>query len=199
MGTHYATDTLPDNEVEELAVELGVTPDVLVEARLNVLEERIKGGRPPPLGPKRAGSGHYQVELWMPETIFHVWKHEAERRGLDGSALLRSMIHAYLRGSWEPESTPKHWVWRGQGYDVNFHGWRQAHGTRYPYRERALITSGAKRALGRRASRLAVRPASVLRALVLDVIEGNWASPGAIAIVDASGMFDDEEKYFLGE
>ena len=198
MGTHYATDTLPDERLDEVAEEMGVQPDVLVEARLNALQERISGGRQPSLGQKRARSKHYQFELLMPEAIHGAWKNEAERRGLDGSALLRSMVHAYLLGSWEPPAVTKRWIWRGVGYDVKPGKWKQVHGSRYPFRERALITNAARRALTRRGSRMGARPSSVLRSLVLAAIEGTWAAPGTIAIVDAAGMYDDEDRYFLG-
>ncbi|GAF79998.1 unnamed protein product [marine sediment metagenome] len=198
MGSHYATDRIPDEQIDRIAAEMGVEPDVLLEARLNVLQERMSAGRQPPMGRKRAGTKHYQFELLMPEAIHGAWKNEAGRRGLDGSALLRSMIHAYLLGSWEPSTVQKKWVWRGIGYEIAPGSWRRAHGSRYPFRERALITNAARRVLVRRGDRLGAKPTSVIRSLVLAAIEGEWAAPGTIEIVDASGMYDDEDRYFLG-
>jgi hypothetical protein len=196
MGTHYATDTISDTDLDSTALDMGVQPSVLIEARLNALRQRIAAGRPPPMGRKRAGSAHYQFEILMPEGVFVAWKNEAERRGLDGSALLRSMIHAYLLGSWEPPSLSKKWVWRGVGYKVNPAEWKKAHGSRYPFRERALITNAAKRCLVRRGLIQGAQPSTILRALVLASIEGTWATPGSIEIVDAANMYDDDKRYY---
>ncbi len=198
MGTSYATATIDDNQVDAIAHEMGVESETLLEARLRMVRERVERGRAAPEGVKKAGSPHYQFDLWFPQVLHEVWKNECDRRGLQGSALLRSMIHAYLCGSWEPRSMPKHWVWRGIGYEVPIHEWKEKHGSRYPYRERALITRGARRALARRAGRQAAQPSTVVRALVLACIDGVWAAPGTIEIVDKTGMYDDEERYFLG-
>jgi len=198
MGTAFATATIEDHDIDAIAHEMGIEPQTLLEARLRVVRERAERGRAVPEGVKRAGSHHYQFDLWMPEAIHKTWREECARRGLLGSTLLRSMLHAYLIGSWEPRTMSKKWVWRGVGYEMRVNEWKKEHGSRYPYRERALVTRGARRALARRAGRRAAQPTAVARALVLACIDGRWAQPGTIDIVDSTDMYDDEARYFLG-
>jgi hypothetical protein len=188
-------DSVSDDGLDSLARAMGVQPDVLLEARVEALMERVRGGRVAPMGMKKAGSQHYQFELLMPEEVFQAWKHEAMRRGIDGSALLRSLIHAYLLGTWQPSEVPKKWVWRGRGYTVSPGTWKKAHGSRYPFRERALVPPGAQRAMVRRARELGTTPSAIVRALVIAAIDGVWATPGSIAIVDCTAMYDDENRY----
>jgi len=198
MSTDFVTCTMDDHDVDAYAHEMGVEPDVLLEARLRVLRELTERAAPKPGGTKRAGTAHYQLELLFPEVVYQAWKYECERRGLLGSALLRSMVHAYLSGSWEPREISKHWVWRGIGYEVTTKSWKRQHKSRYPYRERALITHGAKRALFRRSVRRACKPSTIVRALIIYCVDGHWAQPGTIDIIDQTSMFDDEQRYFMG-
>jgi len=195
-ASRWGVVSASDDDVEVMAREIGVQPDVLLEARVQALRERVRAGRVQPMGDKKAHSQHYQFELLMPEEVFRAWKHEAQRRGVDGSALLRSLIHSYLLGTWQPTEVPKRWVWCGRGYTVVPREWKAAHGSRYPFRERCLIPPGAQRALVRRGRELGTTPSAIVRALVLNAIDGLWAGPGTITIVDCTGMYDDEDRYF---
>jgi hypothetical protein len=196
-STEFARARLSDAKLDELAEEMGIATDVLLAAQVRVLERRVKSGKPLSAGRKKAGSDHYQIELWIPEQIYQEWKYQCERRGLLGSALLRSMIHAYLKGSWEPRSVSRDWIWQGRKYDVKVKEWKDKYGSRCPFRERALITQGARRALVRRAELHNSQVSAVLRALVIYVLDGAWARPGTIEIIDKTGMWDDEQRYHL--
>jgi hypothetical protein len=198
QGTQYAIMDIHDEELDAVAVKVGVQPDVLLEARLNALQAKVATGVRLPSNKRDPGS-YYQYEMLFPEVVFYAWKAEAERRGLDGSALLRSAIHAYLIGSWEPEETTRYWVWRGIGYAVRPGDWKAQHGTRYPFRERAAIPEGVRRALFRRADRRGIPTSVITRSLCLAIIDGTWGSPGTLKIVDSTTMFDDENRYYLGE
>lgn len=196
IATGFASREYSDRDCETVAVEMGIQPDVLVEARLDVLESRVKGKRHALTGPKRAGSMHYQYQLEFPEQLWPIWENEAARRGIKGSVLLRSLIHCYLCGSWEPEVVSKQWRWEGIGYSIPHQ--RRQRGTLYPWRERALVPLGAKRALTIRAERHRASARSVVRSLALATMSGIWARPGDLVIVDCTAMFDDENLYYLG-
>jgi hypothetical protein len=178
---------------------MGVLPDILLEARILVRKRRIDAGRVVPSGDKKAKSDHYQFELLFPQEVFERWTDECETRGVKGSALMRSLIHTYLMGSFEPEAIANVWEYRGIVYPmVDVHKWAKEHGRRYPYRERSLIPQGARRALIRRADRLGVDPSMVVRSLILLCLNNRWAYPGTIGIIDSVNMYDDETRYHLG-
>ncbi len=194
--TGPARRAISDDMIDGAAREMGILPDILVEARLRVLRERVSAGlRPVKNDAEYWKKKHYQFELLFPEDIFRVWKLECERRSLDGSALMRSAIHGYLMGSWEPRELLKHWVWHGIGYSVQPALYHKAHHSRYPFRERASMPLGVKRALERRASRMGVTSSCIVRGLVLSIVNGEWGQPGTFQIVDGQTMFDDEDRY----
>lgn len=200
LGTSYvAAFKNEPEEVQRTAYRLGIRTDVLLEAREQACLIRDAEGLQRPMGRKRAGSAHYQYTINMPRYLNELWKAECDRRGIKGSALLRSMIHAYLRGSWEPEHLCEQWVYHGIIYpDARTEAAYREKRRCNAYRERTLIPNGAKRALGRRSWRLGFAPTSLVRALIVHVLEGKWGGPGTFPIVDSAAMFDDETRYFLG-
>jgi hypothetical protein len=64
------------------------------------------------------------------------------------------------------------------------------------FQEKTLITHGAWRALRRRADRHGCAAAAILRALVLEVLDGEHRS---VTLIDARVMYDDEDRYYLGD
>jgi hypothetical protein len=194
-GTDYAFRHIPDASIDAVAHQLGVEPEVLLEARLVVLERRLARGRGVGAGRARRGSGHYQLQCVFVEPLWQLWQELCELRGLRGSQLLRSLVHAYLLGNWEPEQVSTQWVWRGRAYGAGGSArYRYAH----PFRERALSPRGARRALVRRAARLGTTVQGLLRGVIVATLEGQWARAGSIPIIDARTMYDDEARYFLG-
>lgn len=193
-ATAHAREPLPPEQLPFKAFELGVHPSVLEEARSEYLEEAARGGVLVGSGRKRRGSRHWQVKLHFPREVFVAWKEEASVRGLEGSTILRSLLHAYLLGSHEPYPLLNYWLWKGRRRLIG----KSQSGTA-AFTERALATHGARRALERRAQRLGCSPSAVLRGLVIETLERRYAQPGSIAIVDARTMFDDEARYYLGD
>lgn len=193
--TSYALG-INDTEVDAIAERMGILPDVLLEARIMARSRRIEAGRAAPAGRKRAKSSHYQFELLFPPDVFEQWKQESENRGVLGSVLMRSLVHAYLSGTFEPDTISRHWEYRGIVYQLpHVHNWAKEHGRRYPYRERTLIPNGARRALNHRANRLGVEPSILVKSLILLMMNNRWAHPGTIAMIDAANMYDDENRY----
>lgn len=193
LATPHVVREIPDDKIEEEAAKIGVHANALIEARVIYKERRTATRRGAAMGVKRAGTRHYQIKLTMPDAVYQEWLRHAEQRGVDESALLRSLLHAYLLGSYEPETVLGYWFWNGQthrlpkGKDKNKH------------RARAMITLGARRALIRRAQRRNVASMALLRALVLEAFEGNFGRPGLLPLIDARSMYDDEHRYYLGE
>jgi hypothetical protein len=131
--------------------------------------------------------------------IFDEWKAYAMHRGVDGSVLLRSIVHLYLMGTWEPRHMTEGWVYRGREYSAIDPGVHRVDGTtKYPYVERALVTAGAYRALRRRAQALNIAVTGILRGLVVETMEQKFAKSGSMKLIAAREMWDDETRYYLG-
>jgi len=170
---------------------------VLLEARARVRVERHRRGLPGPNTPRDASrltpyvqSRHrrlYQLHVPMPAEIFAAWKDECAFRGIEGSAILRSVIHSYLLSSHEPEGAVSRWYWKGRLCEMGRNGAR-------PF-ERAVIPRGANRALKRRAHQRGTTVLAIVRALVLEVLDGKHRK---LVLIDAPMMFDDEERYSIG-
>lgn len=192
IATNYVRDVIADDQIDAAAKTMGVDPDVLIEARVRYRIQRKLDGFQPPLGRKKRGTRHYQLKLSMPKEIFYLWKQEAELRGIESSALMRSLVHSYLLGSYEPKQLTARWYWRGKRWRVAEREWEKTRGQGYPFRERALITLGANRALSVRAARRGHVQSAIVRALVLELLDGKHEG---LTIIDAQTMYDDETRY----
>lgn len=193
---HVREPARSDAEIRVRAMALGIQPDLLTEARVRFVEQSKALGVQPPLGRKKAKSEHYQIKCVMPKTLFERWIVHCEERGVQGSALLRSLIHGYLLGSQEPSQLTIYWVWQGRRLSAPERGWERGKvGGAYPYRERALITQGARRALARRAAAIGCSYSAVVRGLVTDTLLGKHPN---VRLVDARTMYDDENRYLSG-
>lgn len=194
LGMRYATIRLSDDEIDPLAKQLGVDPDLLLEVRAQARVALHEKGLAPPMSNRRNrhlqrviddSARLYQYLLWMPPDVFAAWKEECERRGVHGPALLRSLIHEYLLGTHEPQPL-KTWVWKGK----RLRGYRA-----HCLKEAAVIPQGAKRALMRRAIGRGTQATLIVRGLVMEALSGGHAG---IPLVQAGMMFDDEDRYNMG-
>lgn len=195
LGTRYATIRLADDEIDPIAKQLGVDPDLLLEVRAQARVALHAKGLAPPLSNRkkrhlqRVKDGDarlYQYLLWMPPDVFAAWKSECQTRGVHGPTLLRSLIHAYLLGTHEPQPL-KTWVWNGR----LLRGYRA-----HCLKEAAVIPSGAKRALMRRALGRGTQATLIVRGLVMEALRGEHAG---VPLVQAGMMFDDENRYNTGD
>lgn len=194
MGTAYVHTAIADEEIDEVARRIGVQPEVLLEARVRFrISQATEGKRQASFGEAFAPKRHCRFNLWFPPAVFPDWKLCAESHGLEGSALLRAIIHGYLLGSYEPQSVVRYWYWKGKR-----HLSIQDPKERNKWRERAQIPIGARRALEIRSRYLGASPQAVARALVIETMRGKINRPGTYAIVDAKTMYDDETRYYLG-
>ena len=191
LGTRFSAMAIDDSRIDAVANLLGVSPELLLEARTRARLERYERGLPGSrLRHSKPGAGEahhrlYQYNLFMPEVILKAWEEECTYRDVDGPVLLRSLIHSYLLGSREPE--PREiWHWKGRSYPMG------SADERAKFRERATIPIGAKRALTVRSIRLGTQPTRIVRALVTEVLDG---AHRGIPLVETAMMYDDEERY----
>lgn len=176
--TKYATNIIPDERIDRVAMKLGVQPDVLLAARAEMRILRAERGF-------LRNVRYRQIEMTMPPEIWEAWKDECAFREIDGPALLRSIVHDYLLSSYEPKEPLRHWRFRGKLYFAS----RQ---TRNSARERAGIPMGAIRALNARAGKTGATAHGIMRSLMIEVLEGGYRG---VRIVDAKSMYDDERRY----
>jgi len=190
LGSEYATIRIRDDEIDAVAKQLGVDPDLLLEVRADAIVALRARGHAQPISNSRkryeSDERLYQYQIRFPGQLFPLWTAECDLRGVTGATLLRSMIHAYLLGEAEPVSAPI-WSWQGKVY-------RERRGGGH-LEVRSVIPHGAKRALMRRAKKRGQTPTAIVRALVLDAMGGGQQVP----LVTAGMMFDDESRYNLGD
>ncbi len=190
LATRHVHRRYEGDTLARWAKVLGVQEDVLVEAQVEHRLRQGRAGMQPVLGTKVAGSAHCQYDIRVPGVILKKWQEESEFRGLRGSALLRSVIHAYLMGGWEPLQVIDHWRWEGKRLPLS----RAVHS-----RERTLITNGAHRALMIRSRRIHNKTRqAIVRALMLATLNDEFGRPGMLEIVDSASMYDDENRYHMG-
>jgi hypothetical protein len=180
------------DEVAGHAVRLGLQPDILIAARAVVEEGRSARGLKPFQGRKTNEKDHPQLEIDMPEEVFHVWHAWCEHQQATSNAIIRGIIHAYLLGQWEPAWVSSHWRYKGTTLSVPRRGYEEAHKAAWPFRERVLLTRGAKGALKLRAGRTHTTPTAIVRGLMLEILEGRYRQ---VIPRDARAMFEDAERY----
>jgi hypothetical protein len=190
LGTKYATIGLDDEDVDRVAKQIGVDPDLLLEVRACARIERHSLGLKSAAGPKErllaVRQRVAQINIFMPPPVHEAWKSECDFRGVDSTLLIRSMLHEYLLGAREPPPLVA-WAWRGQVYRMGDRAKRMLHV------ERTAVPHGARRALSRRAERSGVPKIAIIRALMVEALEGDHRG---VALVESSMMFDDETRYF---
>ncbi len=179
---------IADEEIDAVAKSIGVDPDLLVEVRMRARVLRATRGVQDPLGSKRKGTRHMQVMLPMPQIVQKAWREECEWRGVESPALLRSCLHQYLMNDREPQQLIRRWVYQGREQPCSK--------KKNEFHEKTLITNGAWRALRRRANRHGCAATAILRALVLEVLDGHHRD---VPLIDARTMYDDEDRYYLGD
>ena len=181
--TGHARVQLADDAFDEFAEKLGVQPDVLAEARAVLKMRLTSAGRQVPRGTRVKGSGVFRLKLKVPGEILRDWKEECSARGCDSTTLFRSVIHAYLQGSAEPQSLGSHWVYQGRRLKIP---------SGVAIALQASITPAALRTLHLRALELGSTPTAIGRGLILEVLAGKYTD---VQLVEPRRMFNDESRY----
>lgn len=182
-----------DRKLKQSARRLGVLPSTLDAARKKYAAHVRSRALRPPVGDKRAGtaSRHPQVRLWFPKELWKKWQDWCELSGMTSSSGLRSVIHLYLQQSWEPRVLSSRWWYAGKSYPRP--DMPEQHPTEW-IAEKALITSGARQALARRAQHANVTVAAVMRGLVYECLDRRVVN---LLPIDARTMWNDPDKYWI--
>ena len=109
-----------------------------------------------------------------------------ERRRVDPNDFCRSLVHHYLRGTWEPEHVTGKWALRG------FDGDQSA------VKEAVIntaITDAAKEALKLRAQSMGTSPTKLFRAILSAAVNEEFAQAGTIRFIGVGQMYSIIEKY----
>lgn len=190
VGTEHATRRIEDDKLDDYAARIGVQPDVLIEARIKARHLVVEGKSRHALSDEtRPGYRTYFVKVRMPPRVLKRWQEECERRDVESSVLLVSLLHNYLSGRREPvqQFLDRKW-WHLDGRRLLVAKISEIGAT-------ALVSRGAWRALKIRATRLGEFRATVIRALMLEAMNGMHMD---LPIVYLHAMLDDEHRYYLG-
>lgn len=190
--TTWARVGVTKEEIVRHAQGLGVAPEILQAARDIVDRERTSRGLKPVEGPKKTEAQFPQLEIDMPEKVFDDWHTWCDMQHSTSNALMRGIIHVYLLGDWEPAWVSRHWRYKGETLLVPRKGYEEKNRAAWPYRERVLVTRGAKNALIFRAARTNTNATAIVRGLVLEILEGRYRK---VVPRDARSMFADTQRY----
>jgi len=177
--------------IAQAARQLGVQPDVLVDAR-KLLDERARESaqrsgleriRTRPDGRSVLVAGTKQIVLCMPVEVHEAWVYYRELRGLNDATLLRSLVHHLLLDPRHRHYPHEAWVYEGQVRRMP----GRHRTTNWPWTVRTYLSRGANEALVRRSRAVRESKARMLRTIVLDVLEGRLVHFEVIP--DAALMF----------
>lgn len=178
---------------EKWAEKLGLDPKLMQDANRFLAEDARRRGRMPSMGQKVNEANHPQITADPPEVVARVWEHVCDREQIRSSALMRSLVHTYLLGSWEPQWINRSWRWRGRIYRVPAEKYHQEHHAAWPHRKRTFISPGALQALKRRAEYKSTSQRAILRGLMLEFLEGRVKR---LQIVSTQQMWNDPDRYW---
>jgi hypothetical protein len=187
--------------VASLALQMGVQPDVLVDARRLIdarerevseqsgLERLRRRGD----GRKVLVAGKKHIAVRMPMVVHQHWGHYRDLRGLTDATLLRSLVHYLLLNPHVPN--PRQHEWFYQGEVLRLHGLKAAN-YQWPWCASTDVNRGAAEALVRRAKAVREAQASLLRRVILDVLEGRLTH---FELVPDAAMMFSVDRYLTLE
>jgi hypothetical protein len=180
----------PCATLAQISQKLGVTVDVLEEAKA-LRELKVKRlGRTPRPGGKRAllRSDYAIVRAILPPEILKAWKEYHTALRIASGALLRSLVHHFLlAGAPRPQVLTRSWRYQGQVYRIKERGNSEAV---------ARVTLGALTALDHYAELWGVKPMCVVRGLMTDLLENRVTK---LRIVGYGELWGDPDRYLHPE
>lgn len=181
----YGVKTFGDRTAE-VAHEIGVLPETLLEAQARRKERIVDAGVERKIGRRNSSYHYYCITTTFSAQAKEDFLAFCTRRSITPANMIRSVIHAYLQGSYEPEIAGKHF----SNYAGNVGG--KPGGTL-----KSNITHGAKIALRSRATMHKVSNNNLVRALLQETMDGKICTPGALRVVGRSQMFSDASMYYV--
>lgn len=189
--------TFRSDDIDAIAVRLGVQPSVLEEAQAELNAERQRDGKlPAAIGTRQKLTKRRYLDLDMPKPVFEDWKRYCELRQVLSSTLLRSVVHTLLSGPDNPTWTGRGWLYRGHRLVLEsyFDSARKRKG--WPWNAKTDVTPGSIRALTARADACGAKYTALIRGAVIDLLEGRTKRLNIVTT--ASAMWEDENRYWTG-
>lgn len=160
---------------QQLADQLGIKPDVLLDARrfldsMDHARSRVLGTQRTRTSGKNSVSvvdRNYFGRLALPQVIHGELHRYLNLRGIHPQAMARGLIHYFLLHPELRITFYRFWPWRGQRLLTGHTGKNQ-----WPWWVRYRIPYGVSVALRRRARFLGVPVSSILRSLILELLGG---------------------------
>lgn len=190
--------TYSGESLEKVSARLGLRPELLREAQKELSEERRAAGREPAkLGSRPTARVHAilpRVDLVMPPAVDRDWRTYCRARRMSRAVVLRSLVHKLLSSPRQPSYIGPHWLYRGKIEKVVYaRGGKKGKG-RYLHATASPVTHGAHRALHLRARNNNVDPTTLVRGMVLDLLEGRIRELPICGQVRE--MWDDPKRYW---
>lgn len=181
-----------DDTDERIAARIGVTVDVLREARELVrAREKKPDRRDARLGMPRAQPfARFHIFVEPPEAIYLDWAAQRRHRDQTNACLLRSVVHHVLRLKVQPD-----WV-TGRRRDAWFYKgeWLGQKNIRaHSYRIKTYVTEPCGRALTERARATHVTASAIVRWGVCAFLEGKFRKFQIVTSLDS--LYNDAERY----
>lgn len=174
-------------DMEAVAREIGVLPEVLEEAYRKRVRRERKHRMDATARFKEGTYTSYSLTLHTHEYVKALVKDESNRRKMNHSTFLRSLVHFYLKGSTEPEMhVNRGWYFDGHTYYNSDKG-----------NLKVNITYGAHVALRARAIWRKVPVHTLYKSIVRATLVGDFAPPGSLQAVRKSQMFSEPFDYWI--
>lgn len=190
--TKYGQRNYSEEKLPAIAKMLGVDMDALLEARILYRERQHAIGAATGRGDDyRARSSRDKSDVaalcyHMTKEVKQFLQEYSDTRKVPVHILLRSVIHHYLLGSWEPPVLHQNWMFteiprdRRQGRDAIIN---------------VTVTPAARLAVWMRSEMLQVSAEQLGRSLIVDTVSGRFARPGEISYITRRHMFSDIARY----
>jgi hypothetical protein len=178
--------------MDELALRLGVQPDIVRTAQAEKAREMHMLGR------ERSRRNNFwpgtqtrKLPIWCPELVYDVLKRRAEAMRLTPVELTRAILQALLSGPDNPWWLINGWMFQGKRMRM-----KRPNGEPWRWVINLTMSLGAYVALARRAERLGVSKTALVRGAIVDYLENRLVH---IQILPVSAMWQDANRYWTGE
>lgn len=193
--TAFAKRHFSEEKLEMISERLGVRIETLLEARLLYRERSTAIGSATGrleeyhARRKNANSDYAAITLHLQQPAKEVVQRYAESRGINIPTLVRSILHHYLLGSWEPSQLHNSWFLPGL----------PAKYQKGSYSKRTVINSSVtpavREAFWMRAETLQSNIEELGRTLLIETVKGNFGRPGVLTVVTRKQLYTDINRY----
>jgi hypothetical protein len=171
----------------DLALRLGVSIEVLLEAAEERTDELLQQGKlPRQLGTRALNaSDYFALSVTMPPAVHADWTFFCGALRIQPSAMLRSLIHDFLITKLRPRTTGSTWLYKGTLHRIK---------PSQRLHAKTRITRGAQIALDHYAEVWNVKATGIVRGIITDCLRAGRLPPG-LRIIAFGAMWGDPARY----